>query len=61
MQTVCNQKYFGAFTKNSESDERAILHCKPMPRHERLLGLQLFVGGIVVFGLMLAAISALGL
>ena len=61
MQTVCDQKYFGLFTENTNSRQRDVHPVLTMPKHERLLGLQLFVGGLVVSGLMLAAISVLGL
>lgn len=61
MQTVCDHKFFGVFPEHSTKCPHAESRIRIMPSHERLLGFQLFVGGLVVSGLMLLAIRAFGL
>lgn len=63
MQTVCDQKFFGVFPDHDHSTtcSHAQSRIRIMPSHERLLGFQLFAGGLIASGLMLLAIQAFGL
>lgn len=61
MQTVFDPKMFGSVSESSQSGLRALSGLKHMSAAESRLELQIFVGGLLVSGIMLLAMSVFGL
>ena len=61
MQTVCDQKIFGVFPEKTQKLQQAVSRIKSMNPAEVRLEWQVFLGGIVVSGLMLLAAHLLGM